>query len=173
MIEESGKIVAVEDGFAWIENERRTTCGGCAVRKGCGTAAMASLFGQRRTHLRVLNRIDAGIGDTVVIGISESGLVRGSLAVYAAPLFGLFAGALLGNVIGQYVLTVDSDVPAVAGTLVGFVVALIWLKRFSRSIDRDAAYQPVVLRRQSMIACWKLLSFIKCLLPKPEEVINN
>ncbi len=43
-------------------------------------------------QLRVLNRINARVGDDVVVGISEAGLLRGSLAVYAAPLAGLFAG---------------------------------------------------------------------------------
>ena len=143
MIEESGRIVAVDGDFAWIESERKSTCGGCAVRKGCGTAAIAKVLGQRRTRLRVVNSIHASIGDEVVVGISESGLVRGSLAVYAAPLAGLFAGALAGNW-----LVGDSELAAIAGALAGFVGALFWLKRFSRTTEKDAAYQPVVLRLQ-------------------------
>ena len=104
MIEESGKVVAVQGDFAWIESERTTACGGCAVRTGCGTSAIAKMFGQRRLRLRVLNRINAHVGDTVVVGISESGLVRGSLAVYAAPLAGLFAGAFAGHFAGNQLL---------------------------------------------------------------------
>ena len=78
MIEESGMVVAVKGDFAWIESERKSTCGACAVRKGCGTAAIARVLGQRRTRLRVVNSVHAGVGDDVVVGISESGLVRGS-----------------------------------------------------------------------------------------------
>jgi len=93
MIEETGQIVDVEGAFAWVETERSSTCGSCAVRQGCGTGAIAKVLGQRRVRLRVLNRIEARVGDYVVIGVSESGLLRGSLAVYAVPLSGLFAGA--------------------------------------------------------------------------------
>ena len=143
MIEESGRIVAVDGDFAWIESERKSTCGGCAVRNGCGTSAIAKVLGQRRTRLRVVNSIHAGVGDEVVVGISESGLVRGSLAVYAAPLAGLFAGALTGNWLAG-----DSELAAVAGALAGFVAALLWLKRFSRRTEKDTAWQPVVLRLQ-------------------------
>jgi sigma-E factor negative regulatory protein RseC len=143
MIEESGRVVAVEGDFAWIESERKSTCGGCAVRKGCGTSAIAKVLGQRRTRLRVVNRIHAGVGDDVVVGISESGLVRGSLAVYAAPLAGLFAGALAGNLLAS-----NSELVTVAAALAGFVAALLWLKRFSRATEKDAAFQPVVLRVQ-------------------------
>ena len=134
--------------FAWIESERTTTCGSCAVRKGCGTAAIARVLGQRRVRLRVLNRINARVGDNVVIGISESGLVRGSLAVYAVPLLGLFAGALVGQGMGKAVVAMPPDLFAIAGAISGFVAALVWLKRFSRKTEKDVAYQPVVLRQQ-------------------------
>lgn len=148
MIEESGQVVEVQGEFAWIESERTSTCGGCAVRKGCGTSAIAKVLGQRRVRLRVLNHINAVVGDNVVIGITESGLVRGSLAVYAAPLLGLFAGALAGQLLGKQVFDMQSDWLAIAGAVTGFVFALIWLKRFSHNTEKDTAYQPVVLRQQ-------------------------
>ena len=151
MIEESGKVVAVEGDFAWIEHERTTACGGCTVRKGCGTSAIAKMFGQRRLRLRVLNRINAHVGDTVVVGISESGLLRGSLAVYAAPLAGLFAGALAGHFAGTQLLASGSDLMAVGGAFTGFLAALFWLRRFSRTTEKDAACQPVVLRQHIRI----------------------
>ena len=148
MIEESGQVVEVQGEFAWIESERTSTCGSCAVRKGCGTSAIAKVLGQRRVRLRVLNRIHASVGDNVVIGIAESGLVRGSLAVYAAPLLGLFAGALAGQLLAKQLFGMSSDLLAIAGAISGFVAALIWLKRFSRNTEKDTAYQPVVLRKQ-------------------------
>ncbi|HAJ93100.1 MAG TPA: Fis family transcriptional regulator [Gammaproteobacteria bacterium] len=148
MIEESGRVVAVEGDFAWIETVRKSACGGCAVRKGCGTSAIAKMFGQRRMQLQVLNRIHARVGDTVVVGISESGLVRGSLAVYAAPLVGLFAGALAGHLAAQWLLVSGSDLLAIGGGLAGFSAALFWLRRFSRTTAKNVAYQPVVLRQE-------------------------
>jgi sigma-E factor negative regulatory protein RseC len=151
VIEESGQVVEVQGEFAWIESERTSTCGSCAVRKGCGTSAIAKVLGQRRVRLRVLNRIHASVGDNVVIGIAESGLVRGSLAVYAAPLLGLFAGALAGQLLGKQLFGMASDLLAIAGAIGGFVAALIWLKRFSRNTEKDVTYQPVVLRQQIRI----------------------
>ena len=151
MIEESGRIVAVQGGFAWVETERASACGGCAVRKGCGTSAIAKVIGRRRMQLRVLNRINARIGDTVVVGISESGLLRGSLAVYAAPLAGLFAGALAGYFAGRQLTAAGSELLAISGALAGFLAALFWLRRFSRASEKDVAYQPVVLRQHITI----------------------
>ena len=148
MIEETGQVVDVEGAFAWIESERTSTCGACNVRKGCGTAVLAKVLGQRRVHLRVINRINARVGDDVVIGISESGLVRGSLAVYAVPLAVLFAGAIAGDFLGKYFFPGSSDPVAIAGALAGLAAGLFWLKCFSRRTEKDAAYQPVILRKQ-------------------------
>lgn len=151
MIEETGQVVDVQGEFAWIEAERTSTCGGCAARKGCGTAAIAKVLGQRRVRLRVLNRIGAHVGDSVVVGIAESGLMRGSLAVYAVPLLGLFAGALAGQLLGRQMFAMPSDLFSVIGALGGFVAALVWLRRFSRNTAQNADYQPVVLRQQIKI----------------------
>jgi sigma-E factor negative regulatory protein RseC len=148
MIEESGRIVELEGEFAWIDSERSTTCGGCAVRKGCGTGAIARVLGQKHVRLRVVNRIGAVVGDRVVIGISESGLLRGSLAVYAVPLAALFAGALAGHFVGGYLGSAARDPLAIAGAVAGLLAGFAWLRRFSRRTGNHAAYQPVVLRKQ-------------------------
>ncbi len=148
MIEETGKIVEVEGAFAWIESERTSTCGGCTARNGCGTAVIAKLLGKRRLRLRVVNQINARVGDNVVIGISESGLLRGSLAVYAVPLLGLFIGALIGAVLNSQFFPAGSDTLSIVGAAAGFAAGLGWLKRFSRATGADTAYQPVVLRQQ-------------------------
>ncbi len=148
MIEESGQVVELEGEYAWIESERSTACGGCAVRKGCGTGALARVLGQRPVRLRVINRINVAVGDRVVIGISESGLLRGSLAVYAVPLAALFAGALSGHFIGGYLWPAVRDPLAIAGAVIGLLAGLAWLRQFGRRTRNHEAYQPIVLRKQ-------------------------
>lgn len=143
MIEETARIVDVQGEFAVVESERRSACGGCAAGGGCGTAAIARAFGNRMVRLTVLNRIGAGVGDRVVIGLAENGLVRGAFAVYAVPLAGLFAGALGGYGVG------GSDPAAIAGAVAGLAAGLAWSARFGRRSRHDPAYQPVVLRHQA------------------------
>jgi len=148
LIEETGRIVDVQGVFAWVDSERASTCTSCAVSKGCGTGAIARVLGRRRVRMRVLNRIGARVGDDVVIGISETGLLRGSLAVYAAPLSGLFAGALAGYAMaGRFLPEWPADPAAIAGALAGFIAGLVWLRGFSRRTTEDPAYQPVVVRQ--------------------------
>ena len=148
MLEESGQVVDLDGHFAWVESERRSTCGSCTARTGCGTGVIARVLGRKRIRLRAVNRIDAAIGDHVVIGIAETGVVRGSLAVYAAPLAALLGGAIVGQLAGSYLLQTASDLPSIAGAAGGFFVGLVWLGRFSRTTQTDAAYQPVLLRHE-------------------------
>lgn len=149
MIEEDGQVVTVEEeGWAWVETRRPTACGACAAGQGCGTSVLAGVLGRRKAPVRVINRIGAVAGDRVVIGISESSLVRGSLAIYAVPLLGLFAGALFGQFLsGGY--TEYADLASLLGGSAGFAAGLAWLRRFSRVTGRDDRYQPVLLRRQA------------------------
>jgi sigma-E factor negative regulatory protein RseC len=152
MIEETGEVVKVEeDGMVWVETRRPNACGACADRQGCGTSVLASVLGQRHAPVRVINSIGAVTGDRVVIGMSESGLLRGSLAVYAVPLAGLFIGALAGHYLGDGGAHHDADLWALLGATAGFAAGFAWLRRFSRATGRDERYQPVILRRQSPI----------------------
>ena len=146
MIEETGRVVDVTDGFAWIETEPASACGSCSVSKGCGTSALASLFGRREAPLRVVNHVNANIGDRVVIGIQEAGLVRGSLAVYTAPLAALFAGGLLGRHAAGILMPEMAEIASILGALAGLVAGIAWLRRFSRRTEQNARYQPVILR---------------------------
>ncbi|WP_455199475.1 SoxR reducing system RseC family protein, partial [Kaarinaea lacus] len=70
MIEERAEVVSIEDGDIWVETQRRSACGQCAVNKGCGTAVLGKVIGNKRTRVRVLNPTDTrvSIGDEIVVG---------------------------------------------------------------------------------------------------------
>lgn len=143
MIEESGRVVAVEDGAVWVETLRRSTCSACSANAGCGQGLMEKLgVGQRRGYVRALSDLQLAVGDTVVIGVREELLVQSALLVYLLPLLGLFAGAMLA----QWLALAESFV--ILGALGGFF-ALWWLARWrSRRCADDPLRQPVVLRAE-------------------------
>lgn len=143
MIEESGRVVAVDGAFAWIETRRKTACGSCSAKAGCGTSVLDKVFGQRMNRIRALNQVEARVGDEVIIGLSESALVRGSFAVYATPLVGLFAGAGLATAWSG----ADGEGLAILGGVLGLAAGFLVVRRFSRRIQTDRNYQPVVLRQ--------------------------
>jgi len=149
MLEETARVVSIEAGEVWVETERRSTCSSCAVEKGCGTATLAKVLGQRRTLVRVLTDLPLAVGDHVVIGIREQALLRGSLAVYAVPLLLLLAGAVIGELGAGQGLWGSAEAASLLLGLAGLVAGLLWLRRFSSRIHHDVNYQPVVLRRSA------------------------
>jgi sigma-E factor negative regulatory protein RseC len=142
MIEESGRVVKLEGELAWVETERRSACHGCSAQSGCGTGLIGRLFRYRRSRVRALNAAGARVGEEVILGLAEQALVRGSLAVYLAPLVAMLAGAMLADS-----LVPGDDGAAVAGGLLGFGLALLYMRRFAAAIRGDRRYQPVILRR--------------------------
>lgn len=141
MIEEQGRVVAVEKGAVWVEILRKTTCSSCSGHAGCGQVLMDRLGGARqRGYIRALSDQQLHVGAAVVIGVREEFLVRGSLLVYLLPLFGFFACGLLAQGLG-----LGEPLAIFAGGL-GFILAcsmVCWLSWCNRD---NPAMQPMVLR---------------------------
>lgn len=143
MIEEQGRVVAVEDGAVWVETLRRSTCSACSANAGCGQGLMEKLgVGQRRGCVRALSDLHLAVGDGVTIGIREELMLRSALRVYLLPLLGLFAGAMLAQG-----LALSESFVILAG-LGGFLMAWWRVRRHSREEQGDPACQPVVLRAE-------------------------
>jgi len=98
MLQEWGRVVAVQDDAVWVETIRQSTCGACSARQGCGHGLLSRDAGARRGLVRVLSgkqlrAADCAVGDEVVLELPEDVILRGSLLVYMLPLLGLLAGA--------------------------------------------------------------------------------
>lgn len=141
MIEEQGRVVAVESGAVWVETLRKSTCSSCSANATCGQGLMDRLgVGRQRGYVRALCSLQLSVGDAVVIGVREDLLVRSSLLVYLLPLFGLLAVALLFDSLGF------GEPLVILGGLFGLLMTWLLVRwRVSRVAD-DPSLQPVVLR---------------------------
>ncbi len=149
MIEEHAQVIALENNDVWVETQRRSACGQCAANKGCGTATLAKVLGNKRSRVRTLNpqATSVAIGDEVIIGINEQALVRGSLVVYTVPLLMLFVFGFLGQLLSTQLLMTNQDILPIVLGLSGLLLGFVWVRRFTRQIADDVRYQPVLLRR--------------------------
>jgi sigma-E factor negative regulatory protein RseC len=151
MIEENAQVVRIQDDEVWVETQRSSSCASCSAEKGCGTAALSRVLGKRRNVVRVLSTIPLRVGDQVVIGIREQALVRGSLAVYAVPILLLLLGALVGELGAEQFIWENAELASVTLGISGLLAGLVWLRRFTRGIQNDPNFQPLVLRRQASV----------------------
>ena len=141
MIEEPGRVVALDAGAVWVETRRKSTCSGCSAKGACGQGLMDTLgVNERRGLIRALSDLQLQVGDSVIVGIREDVLLRGAVLVYLLPLIMLMAAAALA---AQF--SMREPVVILAG-LGGFFVAWLFVRMRSRRSVDDPDMQPVVLR---------------------------
>lgn len=146
MIEESGLVVGCRGDWAEIETLRRTSCGACAARAGCGVSLLDRFLGRRATRIVARNRIAAEVGQRVMVGIPEATLVTAALAAYLVPVLALIVGGLLVQGLADQLGWPETDLAGIGGSVLGLGASLAWLARYSRARRGDARYQAVVLR---------------------------
>lgn len=149
MIEEQGTVLALVGDYAEIRPERRGGCGACSANGACGVSLLDRFFGRRPVRLLALNQAAAAVGDRVIIGVSEQGLVSAALAAYLVPILGLVIGAALGQSVGPVADGDFQDFWSLFGGFVGFSLALFWLRRYSARLARNPELAPIILRRLS------------------------
>jgi len=137
-------VVAAGPDGVWVETQRQSACGQCAARKGCGTAVLGKVMGQKRNRVRVANpdHTPVRVGDEVVIGIDESALVRGSLAIYLVPLLSFFLFGVLGETLARQLAMASGEGLSMLFGAAGLFLGFAWARHYARG---DRRYQPVIL----------------------------
>jgi len=99
MIEEMGKVVAIEPGYAWIETQVKTTCGSCVAQDNCGTGVVAKAFTPKADHVKIAVPDKINVGQSVKIGIPEQQLLSASAMLYIVPLIALIITTATGHLL--------------------------------------------------------------------------
>lgn len=142
MIEERGRVVALEEGAVWVETLRQSACGACSAQKGCGQSALAKM-GQKPMHVRALTDDTLAVGDEITIGIPEDILLKSSLMAYLMPLLAAFAVASAA----RYSMGTEGFIAL--GGLLGLALGFLGVHLHSLRVRHDPRYHPVVLQQCS------------------------
>jgi sigma-E factor negative regulatory protein RseC len=142
MIEERAVILSLDDVLsnATLEIERKTACGLCGQTRGCGNSIWGKLFAHQSSAFKAQNRINAKVGDSVIVGINEQALLKSAMLLYIVPLVTLFFGAILTQQI------FDSNGYIMLGALLGLIIGLLWVKGHTMSSRYFKLQQPMILR---------------------------
>jgi len=151
MIEETAVVVKCDGEFAWVEAQRKSACGQCGVNKACGTGTIAKIWGQKTSQMKAVNKVQAHEGETVLIGLQESALVQGSLIIYLLPIVSLVLFAIFGELMAEQWQLASTEATSIVFGVIGFALAGVFVKIFSRHIQSDIRYQPVILKRLSAL----------------------
>jgi sigma-E factor negative regulatory protein RseC len=151
MLTETGRVVAVDGEGVWVETIRQSTCGSCALRKGCGHGLLNRNADGQYAYIRVLpGRIEATdcrVDDQVRIVIPEEVILRGSLVVYLLPLLFLICGACIGEALATPAFAGSVDLAAMTGALTGLAIGAVLVRRHAQAHQGDRRLQPTLLQR--------------------------
>lgn len=146
MIEERAVILSLEtshdntDTIATLEIERKTACGLCGQTRSCGNALWGKLFAHKSAAFKANNRINAKIGQSVIVGINEQALLKSALLLYLLPL----VTTLIASILTMKWL--GNNESAIFGALIGLGLGLLWVKGYTASSRYFMLQQPEILR---------------------------
>lgn len=141
MIEEPGRVVALDEGAVWVQTLRKSTCSSCSANAGCGQGLLDKLaISSQRGNVRALTDLQLAVGDEVVIGVREELLLRSAVQVYLLPLLALLGVGWVAQRLG---LSEPLSILLGLGALLSAGLLVRW--RSLRVAD-DPRLQPVVVR---------------------------
>ncbi len=140
-IHQSVIVKRIEGKYAWVIGTEDSACASCASKSSCSsTNLLKPLLDAtiKNEGLRVVNALDAHVGDKVDIALSSSSLLRASMLAYLLPLLNLFIFAWLGK---YYFGEGMSILLGLAGLFTGFYLVK---KRLSVSHQRSVI-EPIMV----------------------------
>lgn len=116
---ESGEVVDIEKGKAYIMFKRTSMCKNCGA---CGITAKSD-----NVVLSLENTLNAQIGDIVLVQFTGKNALLSSFIAYGIPLLMLFAGILIGYAL-PYNISGSKDAAAAVCGLIACALGFLILK---------------------------------------------
>ena len=146
MIEEEAQVIDVDGDKLILQAQTQSACGSCSANKGCGTSLLAKVIGRKFTRFQAQNNVNAVVGDTVIVGIPEDALLKGSLVMYAVPVMGMLLFALLADF--ALAVSVESrDLMIAVSAIMGLAFGSLISKSYFQRASNIQLFSPVVLRK--------------------------
>lgn len=144
MIKELAVVIKIDGHQVWIERRVSRACGSCRQNTAYSTSRLGGLIGKRAVP--VDSEIELKPGDEVLVGVTESLLLRVSLCLYRLPLMALLAGAGIAD----QMLTANSthaDLGIAGSALSSFLLALWLISKTQHRLVFVAGSKPVVVKK--------------------------
>lgn len=162
MIEEYAVITRQMDGHVMLEIERRTACGLCGQKRGCGNATWGKLLGHHSHEFPAENSINAEVGDSVVVGIDEQMVLRSVFYLYVVPLVTMLLATVLADTL------FDNEFYVILSAALGLLLGFAWVKGHMvgyGAIKKSNAnqYRAVILRHaDDTVVCQSAKQNVSC-----------
>jgi sigma-E factor negative regulatory protein RseC len=144
MLEESAIVVKIDQGQTWVVGIQNNACAGCAQKTSCSSTALASVL--KKKPIPVDNELSLQIGDTVIVAIDESELLRAAFSLYLLPLIALFIGAGIADSLVSNT-TPYTDLWIAGSALASLALALFIMRKIQNLSLLNYYARPVVVKK--------------------------
>lgn len=138
-MEETGTVVRIEDGRAYVSVERKSGCEACPASSICRPSDEGII-------IEAINAIDAKMGDKVRILIKPYTYIKGSVIVYGVPALALILGAILGKELFPSFINGDPEILSAVGGLLFFMVSFAIVSLYTRMKSGKKEFTPVIVK---------------------------
>jgi len=129
---EEGIVTEVRGASAQVRTVKSEACEACSAKGFCHD-------GGRDMLVTALNVARARPGDRVRLEIATGAFVKVMFLLYIVPVAALAAGALVGLALG-------GDGAAAMGAIVGFALAVVFVRARGRRMGSMDVYQPRIVK---------------------------
>ena len=127
MIETQARVVSIASGKVWVEASSQQGCAACHSQASCSVSGLGKFFGRNKPPVPVACDLAVQPGDSLVLSLAESDLLRAGLLAYLLPTVLSVLGAITASLSGL------GDAAAVAAMLAGFAAGLFIARAFARA----------------------------------------
>jgi len=132
MTTEEGIVTRIDGARAEVKTVKSEACAACSAKGFCHDSG-------REMTVSVINSAKARPGDRVRLEIATGAFVKVMFLLYIVPVLALLVGALIG-------LPLAGDNGAAVGALIGFGLAIAFVRVQGRKMGTMVDYQPRIVR---------------------------
>jgi sigma-E factor negative regulatory protein RseC len=139
MTQKTGLVVKTnEEGWAEVITDKLDACAECTSSRSCHSDCKST-----RVRTRVYNSAGAHEGDTVVIYISPSSVLKSAAILYLVPVFFMLSGALTGSSVAAR-LGMEESGSALLFGLIGLAIGFLIVRTYSTRLKADSGLVPKI-----------------------------
>jgi sigma-E factor negative regulatory protein RseC len=142
MIETRARVISISSGKVWVEASTEQGCAACHSQSTCGLSGLGKYLNRGRAPVPVNCNLAVQPGDSLVMSLAESDLLRAGLLAYLLPTVLSVLGAIAATLSGL------GDAAAAAAMLAGFAAGLGIARLSSRAprfqLSRPASSEPPI-----------------------------
>jgi len=142
MLEEEGRVTAVDGVYAYVTARPSSSCEGCSQKGVCHV-----LGGSGDLIIKAFNEAGAVIGDSVIVAISSRTFLKASALIYLLPVAALIAGGVFGKrIVPNFIKNIQPEVLSAIFGVTSLAASFIAVRLLGRKIGENEADRARIIR---------------------------